>query len=146
MSSVPAPAPDPTTGASALAPPPTPPPVSGTTPPAIVAPRSSGPGLTTSPGYPYESDSRTAGGVLIAAVLVILWTGVAAPLLHIQLTYTGGDAAALIGVLLVLALVLKAPALIMDDDPAAGGEPSTMRILTIAIVLSFCALMLKSGW
>src|SRR5690349_5518095 len=133
MSSVPAPAPDSTIGAPALAPPPTPPP----TPPAIVAPRSSGPGVTTSPGYPYESDSRTAGGVLLAAVLVILWTGVAAPLLHIQLTYTGGDAAALIGVLLVLALVLKAPALIMDDDPAAGGEPSTMRILTIAIVLSF---------
>lgn len=146
MSSVPAPAPDSTTGASALSPTPTPPPGSGSTPAAVVAPRASGPGLTTSPGYPYESDSRTAGGLLIAAVLVVVWTGMIAPLLHVQLTYTGGDAAALIGVLLVLALVLKAPALIMDDDPAAGGEPSTMRILTIAIVLTFCALMLKSGW
>jgi len=41
---------------------------------------------------------------------------------------------------------MEAPTLIMDDTAAAGGEPSTMRILTLAIILTFCFLMLKVGW
>jgi multisubunit Na+/H+ antiporter MnhB subunit len=60
--------------------------------------------------------------------------------------FTGGGAAAAVGILLVLALILEAPSLIMDDSPSAGGEPSTMRILTLAIVLVFCLLMLRTGW
>jgi hypothetical protein len=60
--------------------------------------------------------------------------------------YTGGGAAAATGILLVLALILEAPGLIMDDSPEAGGEPSTMRILALVIVITFCTLMLRTGW
>ena len=60
--------------------------------------------------------------------------------------YTGGGAAAAVGVLLVLALILKAPSLIMDASPAQDGEPSTMRILTLVIVVTFCVIMLRTGW
>jgi hypothetical protein len=87
-----------------------------------------------------------AAALLIAGLLVILWTGVATTVFRLKLGYTGGDAAASAGILFILALVLEAPTLIMDDSPAAGGEPSTMRILALAIVLTFCVLMLKTGW
>jgi hypothetical protein len=60
--------------------------------------------------------------------------------------YTGGGAAAAVGILLILALLVECPTLIKDDTEAAGGEPSTMRILTLAIVLTFCILLLRTGW
>ena len=61
--------------------------------------------------------------------------------------YSGGSAAAAVGILFVLALVLSAPTLILDDSADKGGEPSAMRILSLAIVLTFCVLMLRSaGW
>jgi hypothetical protein len=34
----------------------------------------------------------------------------------------------------------------MDDAPEAGGEPSTMRILTLIIVLTFAVLVVRTGW
>jgi hypothetical protein len=34
----------------------------------------------------------------------------------------------------------------MDDRPEEGGEPSTMRILSLSIVLTFCVIMLRNGW
>jgi len=71
---------------------------------------------------------------------------VATPIFGVKLSFTGGDAAASACALFVLALIMQAPALIMDAGAAEGGEPSTMRILTLAIVLTFCALMLKTGW
>ncbi len=83
--------------------------------------------------------------LLIAGLVIVIGTGLLL-LAQTPLGYSGGDAAAAVGILFVLALVLQRPTLIMDDKPEAGGEPSTMRILALAIVLTFCLLMLRTGW
>lgn len=59
---------------------------------------------------------------------------------------TGGGAAAAAAILLLVALIVWRPALIMDDAPDQGGEPSTMRILALAVVVTFCIIMLRTGW
>jgi len=59
---------------------------------------------------------------------------------------TGGGTAAAAAILLVVALIVWRPSLIMDDEPDKGGEPSTMRILALAVVLTFCIIMLRTGW
>jgi hypothetical protein len=46
----------------------------------------------------------------------------------------------------VVALIVWRPSLIMDDAPDQGGEPSTMRILALAVVVTFCIIMLRTGW
>jgi hypothetical protein len=91
--------------------------------------------------------------LLIAALVVIFGTGVwflymksQNPMSWYPPGYTGGGAAAAAGILIVLALVLRYPTLIMDDTPAAGGEPSTMRIMSLAIILTFCLIMVRTGW
>jgi hypothetical protein len=105
------------------------------------------PGATApATGFPYQPNHKLAAALLVAGLLVIFGTAAATTIFHARLAYTGGDAAASAGILFVLALIIEAPTLIMDDSPAAGGEPSTMRILALAIVLTFCALMLKEGW
>jgi cytochrome bd-type quinol oxidase subunit 2 len=89
-----------------------------------------------------------AAALLIAALLVIFGTG-AWFLYNKSWTppgNTGGGAAAAAGILVVLALVLRYPTLIMDDTPDAGGEPSTMRIMALAIVLTLCLITLRTGW
>ena len=74
---------------------------------------------------PYPSQPRLAAVLLGAALLVILGTG----LWFLRSKtwnppgYTGGGAAA-----------------------AAGGEPSTMRIMALAIVLTFCLIAVRTGW
>jgi len=87
-----------------------------------------------------------AACLLGAALAIMLVVGAAALFCKHLAGYKFGGAAASIGILLILALILEAPTLIMDDSPAAGGEPSTMRIMTLAIVLTFCLLMLRTGW
>jgi len=84
--------------------------------------------------------------LLWAALVVIFATGGYWWWKGVSPGYTGGGAAATVGILLILALVVECPTLIMDDTRAAGGEPSTMRILTLAIVLTFCILLLRTGW
>jgi hypothetical protein len=84
--------------------------------------------------------------LLIAAFVVIFGTGVYWFVRGTSPGYTGGGAAACAGVLLFIALLVQHPSLIMDDAPDAGGEPSTMRILTVIIVLTFAVLVLRTGW
>jgi hypothetical protein len=98
-------------------------------------------------GLPYQPQPTLAAALLAVALLIIFGTG--AWFLNKSWAppgYTGGGAAAAAGILIVLALVLGYPTLIMDDAPAAGGEPSTMRIMSLAIVLTFCLIMLRTGW
>jgi hypothetical protein len=97
---------------------------------------------------PYQPQSLLASGLLAAALFVIFGTGIWCfyNKSGVPLGYTSGGAAAAVGILIVLALVLRYPTLIMDDAPAAGGEPSTMRIMSLAIVLTFCLIMLRTGW
>lgn len=95
---------------------------------------------------PYAPQRWLAAVLLAVAVVIMIGTGLWFMAYKTTPGYTGGGAAAAVGILLVLALILEAPALIMDDAPEAGGEPSTMRILSLAIVLTFCILMLRSGW
>jgi hypothetical protein len=96
--------------------------------------------------FPYKTQPTLAGLALGLAMVIILGTGVWRNFAKSLPAYTGGGAAAAVGILLVLALILYAPALIMDDSPEQGGEPSTMRILSLAIVATFCVLMLRTGW
>ncbi len=121
--------------APALAP--KPPAATGTASGAAPAPRNS---------FPYAPNTNLGGLLLAAGLLVIFGTAAATTVFHAKLAYTGGDAAASAGILFMLALVLAAPNLILDDSPDQGGEPSTMRIMTLAIIFTFCALMLKTGW
>jgi hypothetical protein len=97
---------------------------------------------------PYLPQPTLAAALLAGALLIIFGTG--AWFLFKKslgpLGYTGGGAAAAVGILVVLALVLRYPTLIMDDTLAAGGEPSTMRIMSLAIVLTFCLVALRTGW
>ena len=80
------------------------------------------------------------------AILIILGTAGWWALTKTPPGYSSGSAAAAVLFLVVVALVLARPTLIMDDAPGEGGEPSTMRILSLAIVLTFCAIMLRNGW
>jgi hypothetical protein len=99
-------------------------------------------------GLPYAAQPAWAAVFLAAALLIIFGTG-GWFLYKKSFTppgFTGGGAAAAAGILIFLALVLKYPTLIMDDSQAAGGEPSTMRILCLAVVLTFCLVMLRTGW
>jgi hypothetical protein len=97
---------------------------------------------------PAKSDNQTilALVLLVAGLAIIIGTGAYWMYFHQSPGYTGGGAAAASGVLLLLALLVDRPALIMDDAPDAGGEPSTMRILTLIIVLTFAVLMVRTGW
>jgi hypothetical protein len=104
------------------------------------------PAPTVPAQMPYQSQPKLAGVALGAALLVMFGTGVWCMVEKAPPCYSGGSAAAAVGILLVLALILYAPTLIMDDSPSNGGEPSTMRILTLSIVLTFCILMLRNGW
>ena len=97
-------------------------------------------------GFPYKARPNLAAIALGVAAFIMLITGVWCVAEKTKPCYSGGSAAAAVGILLVLALVLYAPTLIMDDSPDQGGEPSTMRILSLAIVLTFCMLMLRNGW
>jgi hypothetical protein len=110
----------------------------------VAPPGAPPPGKPTT--YPYAPNHLLAAALFIGGLLVIFGTGLATTVFRARLAYTGGDAAASAGILFVLALLMEAPTLVMDDSPAAGGEPSTMRILALAIVLTFCILMLKTGW
>lgn len=96
------------------------------------------------------TDNKTrvvlAGALFGGALLVIFGTAAWYFIKGTSPGYTGGGAAAAAAILLVLALVVWRPALIMDDAPDQGGEPSTMRILSLAIVLTFCIIMLRTGW
>lgn len=56
-----------------------------------------------------------------------------------------GGAAALVAILLAVAMVLAFPSVIMDTTDAGGGA-STMRILCIAIIFTFCAIELHTAW
>jgi hypothetical protein len=94
----------------------------------------------------HKPNDRAAFVLFVVALVVIFGTGLWCLVGGKPPCSTGGGAAAAAGVLLVLALILKAPTLILDDAPSAGGEPSTMRIVTLAIVLTFCILMLRTGW
>jgi hypothetical protein len=96
--------------------------------------------------FPYAPSYKLAGLLLAGGLLVIFGTAAATTIFHARLAYTGGDAAASAGILFMLALIIAAPNMILDDSPDQGGEPSTMRVLTLAIVFAFCALMLKTGW
>ncbi len=115
-----------------------------TTPPQ--APVAQAPPPPPPPVYPYAPNHKMAACLLGAALAILFVVGGAALFCKHFSGYKFGGAAAAIGILLVLALILEAPTLIMDDSPAAGGEPSTMRIMTLAIVLTFCLLMLRTGW
>jgi hypothetical protein len=96
--------------------------------------------------FPYKPQPKLAAMALGAAVFIMLVTGIWCVAEKTKPCYSGGSAPAAVGILLVLALVLDAPTLILDDSPEEGGEPSTMRILSLAIVLAFCMLMLRNGW
>jgi len=105
-------------------------------------------------GFPYEPQPGLAKLFFVAAILTVLVESILCvragkTIEQSQQWLTQhcvGGAAAVVGILLVIGLLLQAPALILDDSPQAGGEPSTMRILSLAIVLTFVALALRAGW
>src|SRR2546425_5811041 len=68
---------------------------------------------TSSPSK-YEPNTRLAGILLAAALVVIFGTGIYLMIWHTSPGYTGGGAAATAGILLLLALVLQFPTLITD--------------------------------
>jgi hypothetical protein len=90
----------------------------------------------------------TAIAAVLFAVAILITLGTAAWWAFTKTPpgYSSGSAAAAVLFLTVVALVLARPSLTMDDTPGEGGEPSTMRILSLAIVLTFCAIMLRNGW
>lgn len=106
------------------------------------------------PGEPAGPERPPANGqgnhllalVLLSAGLVVIFGTGLWLAWYPGLGYTAGGSAACAGVLFFLALLVERPTLIMDDAPEAGGEPSTMRILTVIIVLTFAVLMLRTGW
>jgi hypothetical protein len=112
---------------------------------AALSPRPAAGKPATRTGYPYEPHG-TAAKYLFAGGMLVIFGPAALRLFGVVVPASGGDLAATAGLLLVLALVLQSPALIFDAAPEEGGEPSTMRILSLAIVLVFCALTLKNGW
>lgn len=89
---------------------------------------------------------QAAALLFMAGLAVIGFTGVYHLVFHQDPGYTSGGAAATAGILFVLALVLRFPSLIMDDAYEQGGEPSAMRVMGLSIVLTFCAIMLRTGW
>lgn len=84
------------------------------------------------------------GGALLVILGRFIWYFIDANSTAYQ--ETGGGAAAAIAILFLVALIVWRPALIMDDAPDQGGEPSTMRILALAVVVTFCIIMLRTGW
>jgi hypothetical protein len=56
--------------------------------------------------------------------------------------FTGAGAAAYIAVLLAFGLILMFPS-VLDDE---NGGTSTMRVLCLAIVFSFCVIALHTAW
>lgn len=82
------------------------------------------------------------GAAMLVPIIFVAWRviGKESP------PFSGGGAAAFVSALLGLGLVLTQPSLIMDDAPAAGGEPSTMRILCLAIIFAFVAMALRTAW
>ena len=97
-------------------------------------------------GFPYEARHDLALISFGAALLIIFGTGGYWMVTGVSPGYSGGGAAAAALILIVTAVLLAAPTLIMDAAPADGGEPSTMRLLTLLIVTVFCALVLRTGW
>jgi hypothetical protein len=89
---------------------------------------------------------RIAACLFAVAIAIILGTAAWWAFAKTPPGYSSGSAAASVLFLVVVVLVFARPALIMDDQPEKGGEPSTMRILSLAIVLIFCAIMLRNGW
>lgn len=94
----------------------------------------------------FQYGSAIAACLFAAAILIALGTAAWWALMKTPPGYSSGGAAAAVMFLTISALVVARPALIMDDAPDQGGEPSTMRILSLAIILTFCAIMLRSGW
>src|SRR5437868_175147 len=101
--------------------------------------------------FPYAAQPRLARLFFISALVIAfgqaIWEVLSAfRVPHVPELTVGGGAAALTAVLFAVGLLCQAPVLILDDSPQAGGEPSAMRILALAIVLIFCVLTLRTGW
>ena len=89
---------------------------------------------------------RAAAITLCAAAFVVLYTGGFWLLKGTSPGYSPGGAAATVAILLAVALLLAFPSLILDDSPENGGQPSTMRMLSLFIVTTFCVMVLYTGW
>jgi hypothetical protein len=96
-----------------------------------------------SAGKPF---SYAATVLFIAAIAIILGTGAYYVAYSSSPGYSSGGAAAAVGVLLIVGLLLQFPTLLMDAAPEEGGAPSTMRVMTLSIIITFCVLMLRTGW
>lgn len=59
--------------------------------------------------------------------------------------FSGGGAAAFMCVLIAIGLVFRFPGLI-KDGAGSEGEASTMRVSCLAVVFSFVAIVLRTGW
>lgn len=94
----------------------------------------------------FQYGAKIAGALFVVAILIVFGTATWWAFTKTPPGYSSGSAAATVLFLVVVALVVARPTLIMDDVPSEGGEPSTMRILSLAIVLTFCAIMLRNGW
>ena len=94
----------------------------------------------------FQYGPQIAAALFTVAILITLGTAAWWAFMRTPPGYSSGSAAATVLFLSVVALVIARPSLIMDDIPGEGGEPSTMRILSLAIVLTFCAIMLRNGW
>lgn len=85
---------------------------------------------------------RLAVAFFVAAALVpivfVLWKIVC----RTVPPFTGGGAAAYVAVLLAFGLILMFPS-VLDDE---SGGTSTMRVLCLAIVFSFCVIALHTAW
>ncbi len=97
-------------------------------------------------GYPYAPQPTLSLILFVSGLVVIFGTGLWYLLRGTLPPDFGGSAAAAAGLFFILALILQAPALILDDSQKEGGEPSTMRILSLSIVLTFCLIMLRTAW
>jgi hypothetical protein len=93
-----------------------------------------------------QSNTTAATALFVTAVAMLLANGLYWFAYKTAPGYTGGGLAAAVGFLMVVGVVLYWPSLIMDDSTTAQGEPSTMRILCLVIVTTFCAVMLRTGW
>src|SRR5205085_11236703 len=88
---------------------------------------------TPNGGFKYGTTMAVV--LFLLAILIIIGTAAWWAFTKTPPGYSSGSAAAAVLFLVVVALVLARPTLIMDDIPAEGGEPSTMRIISLAIVL-----------
>lgn len=94
----------------------------------------------------YDSQPQFALVMLIGALVAIFGTGIWSLVKGPVSPSIAGGAAAAVAVLLAAAIVLQWPATILDDAPDNEGQVSTMRIGMLAVVLTFCVLMLNEGW